>query len=75
MKNNSQSPLPFGKDLRIMIKKYEWRDICERLDLGNSILSQMNTKLGKLDSMDNKLSDISNKLDTLPEKIAEAIKE
>jgi acylphosphatase len=65
-------PSPFGR-----IAVDEMRDICERLDQGNIILSQMNTKLGgmdnKLDGIDTKLSDISNKLDTLPEKIAQAI--
>lgn len=53
-------PSPFGR-----IAVDEMRDICERLDQGNTILNEMNTKL----------SDISDKLDTLPEKIAEAIKE
>jgi len=62
---NITLPSPFG---RIVID--EMREISDRLDKGNTILSEMNTKLGKLDVLDG----ISGKLDTLPEKIAEALK-
>jgi len=61
-------PSPFG---RILID--EMREISDRLDKGNTILSEMNTKLGKLGKLD-VLDGISGKLDTLPEKIAEALK-
>ena len=62
---NITLPSPFG---RIVID--EMREISDRLDKGNTILSEMNSKLGKLDVLDG----ISGKLDTLPEKIAEALK-
>lgn len=58
-------PSPFG---RIVID--EMREISDRLDKGNTILYEMNTKLDKLDVLEG----ISGKLDTLPEKIAEALK-
>ena len=58
-------PSPFG---RIVID--EMREISDRLDKGNTVLCEMNTKLDKL----NVLDEISGKLDTLPEKIAEALK-
>ncbi len=64
-------PSPFGK---ILID--EMREISDRLDKGNTILSEMNTKLGKLGKLGklDVLDGISGKLDTLPEKIAEALK-
>ncbi len=46
------------------------REIGERLDKGNRILGEMNTKLDKLDTLDS----ISSKLDTLPERIAQALR-
>jgi len=48
----------------------EMREISDRLDKGNTVLGEMNTKLDKLGVLDG----ISGKLDTLPEKIAEALK-
>ncbi len=67
-------PSPFG---RIVID--EMREISERLDKGNRILGDMNTKLDKLDKLDrldrlDKLDSISDKLDALPERIAEALR-
>ncbi|MCL7414526.1 MAG: acylphosphatase [ANME-2 cluster archaeon] len=61
-------PSPFG---RIVID--EMREISDRLDKGNTILDDINTKLNKLNKL-NVLDGISGKLDTLPEKIAEALK-
>jgi acylphosphatase len=61
-------PSPFG---RIVID--EMREISERLDKGNTILSEMNSKLNQLDKL-NVLEGINSKLDSLPEKFAEALK-
>ena len=61
-------PSPFG---RIVID--EMREISERLDKGNTILSEMNIKLNQLDKL-NVLEGINSKLETLPEKFAEALK-
>jgi len=56
-------PSPFG---RIVID--EMREISDRLDKGNRILGEMNTKLDSLDMLDslnNKLGSLDNKLDSL----------
>ncbi len=58
----------------------EMREIGERLDKGNRILGEMNTKLDKLDTLDSigskldTLDPIGSKLDTLPERIAQALR-
>jgi acylphosphatase len=78
IKEDIKLPAPFG---RIVID--EMREISERLDKGNMILGEMNTKLDKLDRLDtldvisdrlDTLDVISDRLDTLPERIAEALK-
>ncbi len=72
-------PSPFGR-----ITMDEMREISERLDKGNIILSEMNLRLAKLDVISNKLDNfdsfggkldtLADKLDTLPERLAEAMK-
>jgi len=75
-------PYPFGR-----VVTDDMREISDRLDKGNSLLSSQDIKLGsidvkldkldklsKLDTINDSISGINERLDSLPERIAEAIK-
>jgi acylphosphatase len=75
-------PYPFGR-----VVTDDMREISDRLDKGNSLLSSHDLKLGsidvkldkldglsKLDNINDSISGINERLDSLPERIAEAMK-